>query len=226
MGNTKITETSTIEINKRYSDLAQSDCCLSCGGAINYGEAKPDEVCVDLGSGRGTDAIRLAETVGPEGFVYGIDLSDGMIEKSEKYADRLGVKNVRFIKSNLEKIKLKNETADLIISNCTINHAENKQAVWNEIYRILKEGGRFVVSDIYSTNPIPDEYKNDPIAISECWAGSVTRDEYLMQLENAGFQAIEIIEESAPYAKGKVMVSSWTIAAFKINAESCGGCCD
>ena len=69
--------------------------------------------------------------------------------------------------------------ADLVISNCTINHSSDKQAVWNEIFRILKQGGRFVISDIYSVNQIPDEYKNDPVAIAECWAGSVTRNEYL-----------------------------------------------
>ena len=69
--------------------------------------------------------------------------------------------------------------ADIVISNCTINHSSDKQAVWNEIFRILKRGGRFVVSDIYSSAPVPEEYRNDPVAVSECWAGSVTRSEYL-----------------------------------------------
>ena len=78
------------EINKRYSELAESSCCLSCGGAINYSEAQPGEVCVDLGSGRGTDVLRLAENVGEGGFVYGIDISDGMIEKARSTAWRLG----------------------------------------------------------------------------------------------------------------------------------------
>jgi ubiquinone/menaquinone biosynthesis C-methylase UbiE len=206
---------SLVEINKRYSDLATSDCCLSCGGAVNYAEAQPDEVCVDLGSGRGTDAIRLAESVGRNGFVFGIDISEGMITKAFETAGRLGVTNVKFIHSNLEKILLNDNLADLVISNCTINHASDKQAVWNEIFRILKKGGRFVVSDIYSTSPVPDEYKNDPVAIAECWAGSVTRDEYLKQLENAGFSNVSILEESAPYEKGKIRVASWTIAAKK-----------
>ncbi len=219
----KIKDTHTVEINERYTKLASSDCCLSCGGAIDYSEAKLNEVCVDLGSGRGTDAIRLAEIVGKNGHVYGIDVSDGMIEKAVNTAERMGVTNVSFIKSNLERIALKNNIADLVISNCTINHANNKQVVWNEIYRILKEGGRFVISDIYSINPIPDEFKNDPVAIAECWAGSVTRNEYFDQLESAGFSSINIIEESAPYEKGKVMVSSWTIAAIK-KAVSCGCC--
>ena len=115
----------------------------------------------------------------------------------------------------LEQIKLGDNTANLVISNCTINHASDKQAVWNEVFRILKKGGRFIVSDIYSSSPVPEEYRNDPVAISECWAGSVTSDEYLEQLTTAGFTSVKILEESAPYEKGKIMVSSWTIAGEK-----------
>jgi arsenite methyltransferase len=207
------------EINKRYSELAESTCCLSCGGAINYSCAKTGEVCVDLGSGRGTDAIRLAETVGKDGFVYGIDISDGMIRKATNTARQLGVTNVDFIQSPLEKINLKDNIADLVISNCTINHADDKQTVWNEIFRVLKKGGRFVVSDIYAIDPVPDEFRNDPVAISECWAGSVTRNEYLDQLKNAGFTSVEIIEESSPYEKGRVQVSSWTIGGRKVSCN-------
>lgn len=203
------------EINKRYNILAESTCCLSCGGAIEYAEAHLGEVCVDLGSGRGTDVMRLAELVGTDGFVFGIDISEGMIKKSEETASRIGINNVEFIKSTLEKVNLESNIADLIISNCTINHATDKQAVWNEIFRILKNGGRFVVSDIYASNVIPDEYRNDPVSISECWAGSVTRDEYLHQLASAGFIAIRIIEESKPYEKGKAMVASWTLYGEK-----------
>ena len=140
-----------------------------------------------------------------------------MIKKSVDTSKRLGISNVDFIHSTLEKINLKSNRADLVISNCTINHSSDKQAVWNEIFRILKTGGRFVVSDIYSVNPVPDEYKNDPVAIAECWAGSVTRNEYLEQLQNAGFSSIRIIEESEPYEKGKVMVASWTISRNKTN---------
>jgi arsenite methyltransferase len=208
------------EINKRYSELAESACCLSCGGAINYSDALPGEVCVDLGSGRGTDVMRLAENVGNDGFVYGIDISDGMIQKATSTAARLEINNVEFIQSPLEKIRLNDNTADLIISNCTINHASDKQAVWNEVFRILRVGGRFVISDIYSLEQIPEEYRNDPAAIAECWAGSVTKEEYLEQLQKAGFSSIRIIEESAPYEKGKVLVSSWTIAGKK-SASQC-----
>lgn len=205
------------EINKRYSDLAETSCCLSCGGAMNYANIREGEQCVDLGSGRGTDVIRMAEKAGKAGFAYGIDISEGMIRKSIDTARRLGVSNVSFISSPLENIRLGDAMADIVISNCTINHAEDKQKVWNEIFRILKGGGRFVVSDIYSIETIPDEYRNDPVAVAECWAGSVTRDEYIDQVKKAGFQDIRILEESRPYEKGKVMVCSWTITAIKTN---------
>jgi arsenite methyltransferase len=209
------------EIDKRYSTLAESNCCLSCGGAINYTGASRGEICVDLGSGRGTDVMRLAETVGDSGFVYGIDISEGMIKKARNTAEHLGVTNVRFISSPLEKINLDDNIADLVISNCTINHSSDKQSVWNEVFRILKKGGRFVVSDIFSVNSVPDEYRNDPVAVSECWAGSVTRNEYLEQLKKAGFTSIKVIEESTPYEKGKILVSSWTITGIKPNWNCC-----
>ncbi|HAH25381.1 MAG TPA: methyltransferase type 11 [Prolixibacteraceae bacterium] len=215
---------SLIEINKRYSELAQSDCCLSCGGAINYAQPQTGEICVDLGSGRGSDAIRMAGEVGNNGFVYGIDISDGMIQKAVSTAKKLGITNTDFIQSTLEEIKLDNNVANLVISNCTINHAANKQAVWSEVYRILKKGGRFVVSDIYATAPIPDEYRNDPEAIAECWAGAVTRGEYLETLYHTGFTSVKILEESSPYAKGKAEVASFTVYGEKPGEKKSCAC--
>lgn len=210
----------TIEINKRYSKLAEDTCCLSCGGALDLSQPKEGEVCVDLGCGRGTDVIRLAQTVGDKGFAYGIDISDGMLEKARKNAEKLEVKNVEFIKSELEKLELQSNVADLVISNCTINHAMDKSSVWSEIYRVLKKGGRFVISDIYSIGVVPEEYRTDPEAVAECWAGAVPKEEYLAVVNQAGFTGVEILEESKPYPKGKIHVVSFTIAGKK---PSC--CC-
>lgn len=210
------------EIDKRYSQLAESDCCLSCGGAINYAEPVSGEICVDLGSGRGTEVLRMAEAVGESGFVYGIDISEGMLEKAKQNAEKFGVTNVKFVRCELEKLELSDRVADLVISNCTLNHASDKQAVWNEIFRVLKKGGRFVISDIYATSPIADEYRNDPVAIAECWAGSVTRSEYMQHLEKAGFASVEILEESVPYVKGKAEVASFTIAGKRPAVCGCG----
>lgn len=205
----------TNEIAGRYTVLANDTCCLSCGGAADKSEAKAGEICIDLGSGRGTDVLRLAEEVGEKGFVYGIDVTEEMIRKATSTAAKMGVENVSFVQSDLEDIKLEDEIANLIISNCTLNHVSNKVKVWNEIYRLLKNGGRFVISDIYSSEPVPAEYANDPAAVAECWAGSITKAEYIAIIKAAGFKEFRILEESAPYPKGKIQVSSFTITAVK-----------
>ncbi len=202
-------------INERYTSLSETTCCLSCGGAINHANVASGEICVDLGSGRGNDVIRLADEVGEKGYVYGIDISEGMIAKAKANLQKFEVENAEILKAELENLPLEDNKVNLVISNCTINHASDKAAVWSEVYRILKPEGRFVVSDIYATSPIAAEYKNDPAAVAECWAGAVTRAEYLLMLENAGFRDIKIFEESEPYAKGQAEVASFTISGKK-----------
>lgn len=210
----------TEQIQIRYSKLAENDsCCLSCGSAIEFSKAQLGEICVDLGSGRGTDVLRLAEDVGEKGMAIGVDVSEGMLKKAEKNAKKLGITNATFIRSELEDIKIGSDMVDLLISNCTINHAKDKYKVWSEIERILKRSGRFVVSDIYATKEVPDQFRNDPIAVAECWAGATTREEYLDTLIKVGFKNIEIIEESAPYPKGEIEVISFTISGTK---KCCG----
>jgi ubiquinone/menaquinone biosynthesis C-methylase UbiE len=211
----------TFEIEKRYSMLANDTCCLSCGSAFNYSRPQKGEICVDLGCGRGNDVLRMAEEVGREGKVYGVDITDTMLDKARRTARKMKIKNVEFIKSDLESLPFEDDTMDLLISNCTINHVGNKDVVWHEIYRILKYGGRFVVSDIYSVEDVPDKYRNNPVAVSECWAGAVTKEVYLSTLNHAGFRSTEILEESAPYQKGNIIISSITIAGQK--TKNC--CC-
>lgn len=205
----------TSSINLRYTMLSKETCCLSCGGALHFADPQPGESCVDLGSGKGTDALRMATKVGATGMVYGIDISEGMLEQARKSADKLSVKNVTFIQSDLEEIGIPSEIADVLISNCTLNHVADKQKVWNEIYRILKSGGRFVVSDIYATEPVPEDYRNNPEYVAECWAGAVTRDQYLETIQHAQLEDIRILEETAPYAKGLIHVSGITIFGRK-----------
>jgi arsenite methyltransferase len=206
-------------INLRYSQLAKTECCLSCGGAINFAKVKPGEICVDLGSGKGTDVFRMAEQAGDEGFAYGIDISDGMLATARENAAKFGVTNVKFIQCALENLDLPDQSADLVISNCTINHASDKSAAWSEIYRVLKKGGRFVISDIYATSPVPGVYRNDPVAVAECWAGSVTRDEYMETLTECGFKSVLVLEESKPYPKGNIEVCSFTITGEKLRIK-------
>ena len=209
-------------VNTRYSKLAGETCCLSCGGAVDKVEIKEGDVCLDLGSGRGTDVLRMAEKAGKNGYAYGLDISDGMIEKSRQTASRLGVENTEFLQSVLEKIPLPDNSVDIVISNCTINHAEDKGKVWSEIYRILKKGGSFTVSDIYSEKAVPSEYASDPAAVAECWAGAIVKKDYIEILEKCGFKDIRILEESEPYEKGRIKVSSFTVQGKKPAACCCG----
>ncbi len=210
-------------IDQRYSGLAESSCCLSCGGAADRALAQPGEIAVDIGSGRGQDVIRLAESVGPNGRVYGLDASQGMLDKARRTAEKLGVANVEFRRCELERLDLPDATADLVISNCTLNHATDKDAAWNEIYRIIKPGGRFVVSDIYALTEVPAEYRTNPEAVAECWAGAIERGPYLETLNRCGFADIQILEESAPYKKGAINVASFTVAAKKPGVCCCCG---
>lgn len=208
-------------IETRYNDLAESNCCLSCGTAIDLAKPTPGEVCVDLGSGRGRDVLRMAQAVTPKGRAYGIDTADRMLARARRDAEKLGVTNAEFLKGELDATGLDDESADLLISNCTINHAADKDAVWSEVFRVLKPGGRFVVSDIYATEEVPEQYRNDPQAVAECWAGAVTRRAYLDTLTRVGFESIRVLEESSPYDKGAIQVVSITLAGVRPNPRRC-----
>lgn len=213
----------TQAIESRYGELAESSCCLSCGSAAALCEPEPGQVCVDLGSGRGTDVIKLAGRVGPTGHAYGIDITDTMLDKARKTAAKLGVTNATFLRCELEHLGLPDKSVDWVTSNCVLNHAGDKAQVWREIARVLKKGGRVAVSDIYATEPIPEAYRNDPEAIAECWAGAVTRDEYLGHIRQAGITEVHVVEESEPYEKGKARVVSFTVTGRK--PAGCCGCC-
>jgi len=205
-------------IELRYAGLADSGGCLSCGTAAQRLKPEPGQVCVDLGSGRGTDVLRLAEQVGAAGHAYGLDITDAMLAKARSTASKLGVANATFLRSELEALALPDATADWVTSNCVLNHARDKAQVWREIARILKPGGRFVVSDIYATEEIPAAWRDDPAAVAECWAGAVTREAYLDHLAQAGLTEVRVLDESAPYAKGHARVVSFTVSGQRPNA--------
>jgi ubiquinone/menaquinone biosynthesis C-methylase UbiE len=164
--------------------------------------------------------MRMAERVGPTGHVYGIDITDAMLDKARRTADKLGAANVSFLKADLASLPLGDGEVDWVTSNCVLNHASDKAAVWREIARVLRPGGRFVVSDIYAIEPVPDQYRNDPEAVAECWAGAIVKPEYLDAIAKAGLTDVSILEESAPYVKGKVRVASFTISGIRPGSAS------
>ncbi len=203
-------------IAKRYDSLSKEDCCLSCGGAFSLTNIQPGDICIDLGCGRGHDVLRMALLAGEEGFAYGVDISDGMMDTAKDQAEKMGIDNILFVKSPLEAIKLNDAIADVIISNCTINHSLKQGKVWQEIARLLKPGGYFVVSDIYAIEEVPGSFRSNPDMVAECWAGAVTREKYLLNIRKAGLQDVEVMEESAPYEKGQIKVASFTVKG-KVN---------
>jgi ubiquinone/menaquinone biosynthesis C-methylase UbiE len=198
-------------INERYSRLQVSGGSFSCGRAFAFSNPRPGEVCVDLGSGKGGDVFRLAVAVTGSGYVVGIDYSVGMLEAARAQAPA----NVRFVRARFDALPLEDDYADLLISNCAINHASDKPAVWREVHRILKPGGRFVVSDIYALRQIPHRYRNDPRAVAECWAGAETRAAYIGMVQGAGFTDLRVLEESEPYKRHGFDIASFTISGRK-----------
>lgn len=202
-------------INVRYAKEANTGCCLSCGGAIDKADLKKGEVFLDLGSGRGMDVIRGARVVGSEGKAIGIDITKEMLFIAEENRKKLKIKNAEFIESPIDSIPLEDNSIDAVISNCTINHAKDKTKVYFEVFRVLKPGGRVIVSDVLAKEKLPDEIANDPQAVAACYGGAIPKEEYFSALKNAGFKEVEILEESAPYEKGGVTVLSLTIKCIK-----------
>jgi len=206
-------------VQLRYGELAEAECCLSCGGAVDACDPRPGQVCLDLGSGRGTDVLRLAEAVGPTGHAYGVDVAEPMLEKARRTAAKLGVTNATFVRSTFDRLPLPDGAVDWLISNCALNHADDKPAVWREIARVLRPGGRFVVSDIYAAEAIAPEHARDPELVAECWAGAIPRDAYLAQIIAAGLVDVRVTEESKPYEKGKATVASFTVSGIRPGLE-------
>ncbi len=187
---------------------AQANMGLSCGNPTAMASLKSGEVVVDLGCGGGLDVFLAARKVGPTGKAIGIDMTREMIELARKNATvaALGqpIRNVEFHLATIEKMPLADGVADCVISNCVINLAPDKPAVFREIARILKPGGRLAVSDIALRQTLPDELAHDVASYVGCIAGAIPIDEYRSQLIAAGFANVEVIDSGADlnaYAK-------------------------
>ncbi len=179
---------------------AEANMALSCGNPTATANLRPGEVVVDLGSGGGLDVFLAARKVGPTGKAIGIDMTDDMIQLARKNAakakgdDGQPLKNVSFHQSTIDQLPLESGTVDCVISNCVINLAPDKPAVFREIARVLKPGGRLAVSDIALKKALPPEIGNDLMAYIGCIAGAIPITKYRQQLLDAGFAHVEIID--------------------------------
>jgi arsenite methyltransferase len=167
---------------------------LSCGNPTATAHIQPGEVIVDLGSGGGLDVFLASKMVGPEGRAIGIDMTPAMIDRARANAAQGGYTNVEFHLSTIDKIPLPDASADCVISNCVLNLAPDKPAVFREIARVLKPGGRLAVSDIALKHALPEAVANSVAAYVGCIAGAIRIDEYRNGLLAAGFQHVEIVD--------------------------------
>jgi SAM-dependent methyltransferase len=193
-----------------------------CGSPVRDAEPQPGEVLVDLGSGSGVECFMAAAQVGPTGRVIGIDMTDEMLHLAEvakaTVASRLGYGNVEFKKGFLEDIPLSDATADVVISNCVINLSPDKRQTLHEIFRILKPGGRLVVSDIVTDGPIPVAIKNNEQFRGECLGGAMRQEDLLAMLRGAGFAGASLVKRFPYRIEGDTRFYSLTFRAYKPEA--------
>ncbi|MCB1060514.1 MAG: arsenite methyltransferase [Calditrichaeota bacterium] len=168
---------------------------LGCGNPILYADIKPGEIVLDLGSGAGLDAFLAARRVGPLGKVIGVDMTPDMLAKARANAVSVDAKNVEFREGVIEDLPLKDCAVDLVISNCVINLSTDKPQVFKEIARVLKPGGRMLVSDLVLNRPLSDALKNNVEAYVGCVSGASLKEEYLRLAEEAGLTNVEIVNE-------------------------------
>jgi SAM-dependent methyltransferase len=165
---------------------------LGCGNPTALAELKQGETVLDLGSGGGIDVLLSARRVGPSGKAYGLDMTDEMLALARENQKRAGVRNVEFLKGDIERIPLPDNSIDVIISNCVINLSADKDQVLREAFRVLRPGGRFAVSDVVTRGQVPEQLRHDMLLWVGCIAGALEEDEYRSKLTAAGFEGVGI----------------------------------
>ncbi len=186
----------SVGIGYDSSELAsapeEADLGLGCGAPIRHLGLRQGETVLDLGSGGGLDAFLAAREVGPEGRVIGVDMTPDMLERARGNARRAGIANVEFRHGRLEALPVESGSVDAVTSNCVINLVPDKSAVFREVARVLRPGGRLVVSDILLDGELPDAVSRDVLAYVGCVAGAMRREAYFALLEQAGLGDVTI----------------------------------
>jgi arsenite methyltransferase len=218
---------SLTELGKRigYSDEdlrnvpEASNMGLGCGNPVALATLKEGDTVLDLGSGGGIDVFLAAKKVGHTGKVIGVDMTDEMINRAKSTAKKYGYTNVEFRLSEIENLPVEDNSVDVIISNCVINLSTDKEKVFRDAYRVLKPGGKIMISDLVTEEEIPDKIKKSFEAWAGCIAGALEKNEYLDTIRKAGFEKVTIVSESSydidvsEELKGKI--TSAQIEAYK-----------
>jgi len=223
--------------------VADADLGLGCGLPTEFAQIKEADTVIDLGSGAGNDAFIARRITGETGKVIGIDFTEAMIAKARENAEKLGYNNVEFRQGDIESMPVTANKADVIVSNCVLNLVPNKHKVFSEIYRVLKPGGHFSISDIVLEGELPAKWKDVAELYAGCVSGAIQKKEYLGIIEEAGFTNISLqkdktihipdeilaeylsADEITEYKKGTVRITSITVYADK-PAKDARNCCE
>jgi ubiquinone/menaquinone biosynthesis C-methylase UbiE len=218
---------------------------LGCGNPTALAELKRGETVLDLGSGGGIDVLLSARRVGPTGKAYGLDMTDEMLALARENQKKAGIANAEFLKGEIEKIPLPDNSVDVVISNCVINLSADKDRVLREAFRVLKPGGRFAVSDVVVRGEVPQAIRKSLLLWVGCVAGALQDEDYRSKLARAGFEAIEIeptrvynledarsflraegidVDAIAPHIEGK-FISAFVRATKPASRPCCGPAC-
>ncbi len=237
-------------MSEDYTDLggyqADADLGLGCGLPTQFAKIKKGDTVIDLGSGAGNDCfVALAET-GDSGKVIGIDFTPAMVNKARSNAEKLGFNNVEFRQGDIEEMPVSDNVADVIVSNCVLNLVPNKNNVFKEIFRALKLGGHFSISDIVLVGYLPESLQKDAEMYAGCVSGAIQKEEYLNMIHANGFKNVLLQKEKAihvpddilinylsekelaDFRAGKTGIFSITVYAEKPNEKECCGtdCCN
>ncbi len=220
-----------------------ADLGLGCGLPTQFAKIKKGDVVIDLGSGAGNDAFVARHETGETGKVIGIDFTPAMIERARANAELRGFNNVEFRQGDIERMPVTSNVADVIVSNCVLNLVPNKKAVFTEIFRVLKPGGHFSISDIVLEGELPQKIQQAAEMYAGCVAGAIQKKEYLDLISEAGFKGVmlqkekQIVvpddilkdylseEEISNFKKSSTGIYSITVYAEKPCCDPKGGCC-
>ncbi|MCX8044565.1 MAG: arsenite methyltransferase [Desulfobacterota bacterium] len=183
------------DYSKKDGYVKEADLGLGCGIPTDAVNLKPGDTVIDLGSGAGNDVFIARRLVGATGKVIGVDMTQAMIERARQIAEKLGYKNVEFRLGEIEQLPFDDNTADVIISNCVINLVSDKRKAFHEIFRVLKPGGRFGISDIVVTGKLPEKIQSAAEMYAGCIAGALTKDDYIALISESGFTNVSIKKE-------------------------------
>lgn len=198
--------------------VTDADLGLGCGLPTAFAQIRPGDTVIDLGSGAGNDCFVARAQTGPQGRVIGVDFTEQMVRKARENANQLGYTNVEFRLGDIEDLPLQNNLAEVVISNCVLNLVPNKAQVFREIYRVLKPGGHFCISDIVLTGELPLKIRQAAEMYAGCVAGAIQKEDYLRLISEAGFEEIVLQKEKSIAIPDDILLqylSAHEMAGFK-----------